>query len=238
MKLDILVLAAHPDDAELCCAGTILSHIDMGKLVGIIDLTQGEMGTRGTPEIRLQESKNAAKILGLSVRENLGFKDVYFENNIENQMEVVKVIRKYQPDIILTNSPSDRHPDHVRASELVEDACFKSGLVKVKTKLEGISQEACRPKSIYHFLQNWYHKPDIVVDVTPYWDKKIEAFMAYKSQFFDPESKEPDSIISSPEFLKLIEARSRELGYSIGVPHAEGFLSSREIGVKDLFQLI
>jgi len=215
MKLDILVIAAHPDDAELACSGTIAAHVAKGYKVGIVDLTQGEMGTRGTPEIRLQESADAAKILGLSARENLGFKDIYFKDDDFHQMELIKVIRKYQPDIVLANAITDRHPDHGKGGSLATNACFMSGLRKIETTLNGKNQDPWRPKFVYHYIQNNYIEPDFIFDISDYWDVKIASIMAFKSQFFDPNSQEPASFISSPEFLPFIESRAREFGHRI-----------------------
>jgi len=237
MKLDILVIAAHPDDAELACSGTILAHVAKGYKVGILDLTQGEMGTRGTPEIRLMESEAATKIMQLSARENLGFKDVFFKDDEWHQLEIIKIIRKYRPEIVLANAVSDRHPDHGKGSELASKACFMSGLRRIETEIDGISQSAWRPKFVYHYIQNNYIKPDFVVDITPYWEKKVESIKAFKSQFYDPNSKEPQSFISSADFLDFIEARAREFGHAIMVKYGEGFTIERMIGVDDLFSL-
>ncbi|MBN3582009.1 bacillithiol biosynthesis deacetylase BshB1 [Algoriphagus aestuarii] len=236
-KLDILVIAAHPDDAELGCAGTILSHVAKGYKVGIVDLTQGEMGTRGTPELRLREAEEAAKILKLTVRENLGFKDIYFLNDESHQLKLIEIIRKYQPEIVIANAISDRHPDHGKGSELASKACFMSGLRKIGTSHNGSSQQPWRPKFVYHYIQNNYINPDFIVDITPFWDEKIASIMAFKSQFFDPTSKEPSSFISDPEFLPFIESRAREFGHRIMTTYGEGFTVERFIGVQDLFDL-
>lgn len=238
MKLDILILAAHPDDAEISCGGTIAKHIALGKKVGVVDLTRGELGTRGTAEIRDQEAAASSKILGLSVRENLGLRDGFFENSEKDQLKVVAAIRQYQPEIVLTNAVHDRHPDHGRGAELVYQSTFLSGLVKVETKLEGRSQQAWRPKAVYHFIQSLYIQPDFVVDVSDFWDKKIESLRAFKSQFYDPSSKEPETFISNPGFMKLIDSRGQELGYTIGVKYGEGFTVRRHVGVKNLFDFI
>lgn len=237
MKLDILVIAAHPDDAELACSGTIAAHVAKGHKVGIVDLTQGEMGTRGTPELRLQESAEAAKILGLSARENLGFKDIYFKDDPEHQHELIKIIRKYRPEIVLANAVTDRHPDHGKGGSLATNACFMSGLRKIETSLNGENQEPWRPKFVYHYIQNNYIEPDFIFDISDYWDTKISSIMAFKSQFFDPNSQEPASFISSPEFLPFIESRARELGHRIMAKYGEGFTVERFIGVQDLFDL-
>jgi bacillithiol biosynthesis deacetylase BshB1 len=239
IKLDILVLPVHPDDAELGCAGTILKHIAAGKKVGIADLTRGELGTRGSAEIREQEAAKAARVLGLSVRENIGIPDGFFENTKEYQLKVIETIRKYQPGIIITNAYHDRHPDHGRANELVEASAFLSGLRKIETYSEGKLQQAWRPNLVLHFIQDNYIKPDVLVDVTDYWDKKIESILAYGSQFYNPEwENEPQTYISSPEFIQVIEARARELGKSIQVKFAEGFTSRKILGVDSLFDLL
>lgn len=238
MNLDILVIAAHPDDAELCCAGTVASHLNKGKKVGIVDLTMGEMGTRGNAQIRLEEAGKAAEILNLTVRENLGFKDYFFKNDEEHQLEIVKKIRQYKPEIVLTNAITDRHPDHGKAAKLVEEAVFLSGLIKFETEWNGSKQGAHRPRSVYHFIQNNYIEPDLIVDVSGYWNIKLKAIEAFSSQFFNPESDEPDSFISSREFFHFIEARAREFGHRIGVEYGEGFTVSRNIGVRSLFDLI
>ncbi|MTI30202.1 bacillithiol biosynthesis deacetylase BshB1 [Xanthovirga aplysinae] len=238
MKLDILVLAAHPDDAELSCSGTILAHIANGKKVGLVDLTRGELGTRGSAELRDKEAAASAKILGLTVRENLKFKDFFFKNDYEHQLRVVELIRKYRPEIVLANAVNDRHPDHGKAAELAKVACFMAGLRKIESESDGELQEAWRPKAVYHYIQSNYIKPDFVFDVSDYWDKKVQSIMAFKSQFHDPNSEEPETFISSPDFLKLIEGRAKDFGHSIGVSYGEGFTQERYLGVKDLFDLI
>lgn len=237
MKLDILVVAAHPDDAELGCSGTIAAHVAKGYAVGILDLTKGELGTRGTPELRILESDRAAVILGLSVRDNLAFKDVFFSDDAAHQIEIIRIIRKYQPEIVLANALTDRHPDHGKGSTLTSKACFMSGLRKIETSHEGISQLPWRPKFVYHYIQNNYIKPDFVFDITPFWEKKVESINAFKSQFFDPTNEEPSSFISSPDFLDFIEARAREFGHSINVKYGEGFTIEKIIGVENLFDL-
>jgi bacillithiol biosynthesis deacetylase BshB1 len=237
MKLDILVIAAHPDDAELACSGTIAAHISKGYKVGILDLTKGEMGTRGTPEIRIQESEEASKILGISVRENLGFKDIFFKDDDSHRLEIVKIIRKYKPEIVLANAVTDRHPDHGKGSALASNACFMSGLRKIETAIDGNNQDPWRPKYIYHYIQNNFIKPDFIVDITDFWEVKIESIKAFRSQFYDPNNKEPQSFISSAEFLDFVEARSREYGHSIMVKYGEGFTVERTLGIRDLFDL-
>lgn len=238
MKLDILVLAVHPDDAELGCSGTILKHIALGKKVGIIDLTRGELGTRGTADIRDLEAADSAKIMGLHARENLRFRDGFFENNEAHQLEVVKMIRKYQPEIVLTNALHDRHPDHGKAGDLANDACFLSGLSKINTQLKGVAQHAWRPKLVLQYIQDRYIKPDIIIDITPYFETKIASIKAFKTQFFNPELDEPDTYISSPEFFESVIGRAREFGKSIGATYGEGFTSRKLLGVDNLFNLI
>src|SRR6185369_4456554 len=237
MKLDILVLAAHPDDAEISCGGTIANHVSLGFKVGVVDLTRGELGTRGTAAIRDQEAADSSKVLGLSVRENLGLRDGFFKNSEEDQLKVVRAVRKYQPEIVLTNAIYDRHPDHGRASDLVYQACFLSGLLKVETEVNGKPQTAWRPKSVYYFIQSQYIQPDFVVDVSDFWEKKLESLRAFRSQFYDPQSKEPETFISNPGFLKLIEARGHEMGYAIGAKYGEGYTVKNLIGVDNLFHL-
>ncbi|OOG73652.1 bacillithiol biosynthesis deacetylase BshB1 [Algoriphagus sp. A40] len=237
MKLDILVLAAHPDDAELGCSGTIAAHVAKGYKVGIVDFTQGEMGTRGTPETRLKEAEDAAKILGLVARENMGFKDIYFKDDDFHQHELIRVIRKYQPDIVLANAISDRHPDHGKGSSLATNACFMSGLRKIETIEDRVAQQPWRPKFVYHYIQNNYIRPDFIFDISAYWDTKVASIMAFKSQFYDPTNQEPASFISSPDFLPFIESRAREFGHRIMAKYGEGFTVERFIGVNDLFDL-
>lgn len=238
MKLDILVLSVHPDDAELGCSGTILKHIAMGHKVGIVDLTRGELGTRGSAEIREQEAAAAAQILGLAVRDNLSIPDGFFENSREYQLKVIAAIRKYQPKIVITNAYHDRHPDHGRANELVEASAFLSGLRKIETFENGELQQPWRPDLVLHFIQDNYIKPDILIDVTDYWDKKIESVYAYGSQFFNPEwENEPQTYISTPEFINVVAARANEFGKSIGVKYAEGYTSRKILGVDNLFSL-
>lgn len=237
MKLDLLVFAAHPDDAELACSGTILKAVADGKKVGIVDLTRGELGTRGTAEIRDAEAAASAQILGLSVRENLNLKDGFFKNDEEHQLKVIAAIRKYQPEIVLCNAIDDRHPDHGKAAALVNDAIFLSGLPKITTLLEGKAQQAWRPRLQLHYIQDRYIKPDVLVDITPFWEQKVASILAFKSQFYDPQSGEPETYISSPEFLKGVEARAREFGKSTHTTYAEGFTSRKLLGVESLFDL-
>ena len=238
MKLDISAIGVHPDDVELSCAGTILKHIELGKTVGILDLTLGELGTRGNATIRTQEAMHAASILGVSVREQLNMADGFFENNETNQRLIIEVIRKYQPELILCNAISDRHPDHGRAAKVTADACFYSGLLKVETKENNTIQKPWRPKAVYHYIQDNFIEPDFVIDVTTYNDKKMESIMAYSSQFFDPNSKEPQTPISSKNFIDYINAKARLFGRSINVDFAEGFTVNRYMGVNNLFDLV
>ncbi|GGH19646.1 bacillithiol biosynthesis deacetylase BshB1 [Pedobacter zeae] len=237
MKLDILVIAVHPDDAELCCSGTILKHIALGKKVGIVDLTRGELGTRGTAETRDEEAADSARILGLHVRENLGMRDGFFQNDEFHRLEVIKVIRKYQPEIILSNALEDRHPDHGRAGDLVYDSVFLSGLPKIETLVEGIKQEAHRPRLLLQYIQDRYLKPDIIVDITEHMDKKIESIKAFKTQFYNPDVEGLQTYISSPEFFESMIGRAREFGKSISATFGEGFTSRKLLGVDNLFDL-
>lgn len=239
MKLDILAFAAHPDDTELSCSGTLAAHIAKGYKAGVIDFTRGEMGTRGTAEIRDHEASESAKLLNLSIRDNLGFEDVFFVNDREHQLEVAKAVRKYRPDIVLANAVMDRHPDHAKAAQLTVDACFLAGLRRVELQdAEGQELEPWRPRVIYHYIQSSYIAPDIIVDISDYWKLKMDAVRTFKSQFFDPNSEEPETFISSPEFMKLLEARAKEYGHSIGVEYGEGFTINRNIGVKDITTLL
>ncbi|MFM8347042.1 MAG: bacillithiol biosynthesis deacetylase BshB1 [Bacteroidota bacterium] len=237
MKLDLLAIAAHPDDAELGCSGTLAKHISMGHQVGIVDLTQGELGTRGSAEIRMQEAEAAAAVLGLHARENLKLRDGRFQNNEEDQLAVIRAIRKYRPEIVITNAPEDRHPDHGRAARLVADACFYAGLNRIVTNLEGEEQNAWRPKNLFHFVQSQSLAVDFVVDITAYWELKLQSIKAYKSQFYDPNSKEPETYISTSNFMRLVESRAIEHGHAIGVKYGEGFIRSRVTGVKALTDL-
>jgi len=240
MKLDILVFGAHPDDAELGAGATIAKEVAHGKKVGIVDLTHGELGTRGTGEIRDREAASAARILGVSVRENLGFADGFFTNDRDHQLQVIQTIRKYRPDIVLCNAVDDRHIDHAKGAKLVSDAAFLSGLVKIGTTAgDGLeAQQPWRPKWVYHYIQWKNLEPDFVVDVSGFIEKKQEAILAYASQFYDPQSKEPETPISSKNFLDSVHYRARDLGRLIGVEHAEGFTVERLIGVKRLDNLI
>lgn len=238
MKLDILAFGAHPDDVELGCAATIAKEISLGKKVGIVDLTRGELGTRGSADLRKIEATKAADVLGVSVRENLGFSDGFFVNDKEHQLAVIKMIRKYRPEIVLCNAIDDRHIDHGKGSKLVSDACFLSGLQKITTELGGEQQEKWRPKLVYHYIQWKNIEPDFVVDVSGFMDKKIDAVMAYSSQFYDPNSSEPQTPITSKNFTDSIVYRARDLGRLIHVDHAEGFTVERFVAVDSLDKLI
>jgi bacillithiol biosynthesis deacetylase BshB1 len=237
MKLDILAIGVHPDDVELSATGTLIKSVAQGKKVGILDLTQGELGTRGNAELRLKEAASSAKIQGIHVRENLGMADGFFTNDEAHQRKVIEIIRKYKPDVVLSNAPSDRHPDHGRACKLVSDACFYSGLRKVLTFDNGNPQEVWRPNAIYNYIQDRYLEPDFVVDITPYVDQKLKAIMAFSSQFFNPDSTEPTSPISSENFIHHIKGRWSNFGRLINVDYAEGFISERPFGVDDLLSL-
>ena len=238
MKLDILAIGAHPDDVELSCAGTIAKEVDRGKRVGILDLTRGELGTRGTAETRDREAKDAAKILGVSVRENLEFSDAFFMNNASHQLEIIKILRKYRPEIVLCNAVDDRHIDHGKGAKLTSNACFLSGLRKIETIYEGESQQEWRPKHVYHYIQWKNLKPDVVVDISGYIDKKMAAVKAYRTQFYDKSSKEPETPISSSNFLESITYRARDLGRLINTEHAEGYTVERYPAVDSIFDLI
>lgn len=238
MKLDILAIGAHPDDVELGCGATIVKEISRGKTVGILDLTRGELGTRGSADLRDVEAANAARILGVAVRENLAFADGFFKNDKDHQLEIIKVVRKYQPEIVLCNAIEDRHIDHGKGSQLVSDACFLSGLLKIETELNGKLQEKWRPKQVYHYIQWKNMEPDFVVDVSGFIDKKHEAVMAYSSQFYNPNSQEVETPITSKNFIDSINYRARDLGRLVGVDHAEGFTVERYVAVDSLDDLI
>ena len=233
MKLDILVFGAHPDDVELGCSGTIIKHLKNGLKIGVIDLSRGELGTRGTLKTRNQETIKSTKVLGVQLRENMDFKDGLFENNEENKITLIKKIREYRPEIVLTNAPTDRHPDHGRSSELTIDACFLSGLEKIET-----NQKVWRPKHIYHYIQFLNILPDFVVDITEEMDKKLESILCYKTQFYNPDSQESETIISSEDFLESIKYRARDLGRQSDCKYAEGFISNQTLKVNSLKDLI
>lgn len=234
MRMDILAFAAHPDDIELAACGTLMKHLDQGKKVAIVDLTMGQLGSRGTSELRLEEAERARKIMGVQHRENLGMQDGWFRNDPEHQLQVIKAIRTYRPEIVLCNGVKDRHPDHGRASDLVSEACFYSGLKKVPT--DGL--EAWRPRLVLHYIQDRYIKPDIVVDITAFMDRKMEAIKAFGSQFYDPKNAEANTPISGKDFLEHIIGRAREMGRPIGAEFGEGFTVERPVGVNDLSELL
>ena len=238
MKLDILAFGAHPDDVELGCGGTIAKEIKLGKKVGIVDLTRGELGTRGSAEIRDTEAAKAAKILGVSVRENLRMRDGFFLNDEAHQLQIIEMIRKYQPEIVLCNAIDDRHIDHGKGSRLVSDACFLSGLRRIETKLENKEQEAWRPKVVYHYIQWKNIEPDFVVDISGFEKQKVDAIMAYDSQFFNPDTNEPETPIATKNFLESINYRAQDLGRLIGTDFAEGFTVERHLAVNSLTDLI
>ena len=238
MKLDILAFGAHPDDVELGCGGTIAKEIKLGKKVGIVDLTRGELGTRGSAEIRDNEAAKAAKILGVSVRENLRMRDGFFVNDEAHQLQIIEMIRKYKPEIVLCNAIDDRHIDHGKGSRLVSDACFLSGLRRIETKLENKEQEAWRPKVVYHYIQWKNIEPDFVVDISGFEKQKVDAIMAYDSQFFNPDTNEPETPIATKNFLESINYRAQDLGRLIGTDFAEGFTVERHLAVNSLTDLI
>ena len=237
MKVDILAFAAHPDDIEISCGGSIIKHIKMGYKVAIVDLTQGELGTRGSVETRRREASYASKILGISARENLKMSDGFFEASEENKKKIIVAIRKYQPQIIFSNSIHDRHPDHGKASKLVSESCFLSGLSKIETKFENNLQEAWRPESIYNYIQDYYIKPDFIVDITEFIDLKIKAIKAFESQFYNPKSTEPETPISDAFFFEFIKARARQFGRLIKTEFAEGFTKEVPFAVDDILKI-
>ena len=239
MKLDILALGAHPDDVEMSCSGTLLAAVAAGKKVGVVDFTRGELGTRGTPAVRAAEAAAASLVLGLSARENLGLPDGFFRNDREHQLPLIAAIRRYQPEVVLCNAIHDRHPDHGRGAQLATDACFLAGLRMIETfGDDGLPQAAWRPKNVYHYIQDRQLPPAFVVDITPYWAKKWEAIQAFKTQFFDPESTEPQTYLSSQTFAHFMEARAREFGHMIGVEFGEGFTVARPVGVREVSDLL
>lgn len=238
IKLEILVFGAHPDDAELGAGGTIAKEVANGKKVGIIDLTRGELGTRGSAKLRDKEAKTAAAILNVAVRENLGFRDGFFVNDETHQLEIIKMIRKYRPEIVLCNAIDDRHIDHGKGSKLVSDACFLSGLIKIETQLDGKIQDPWRPKLVYHYIQWKNITPDFVLDISGFMDKKVAAILAYGSQFHDPNSKEPETPISSKTFIESVKYRAQDMGRLVGKDYAEGFTVERLIAVDRLSSII
>ena len=237
-KLHILAIAVHPDDIELGCGGTLIKHAKMGQATGILDLTEGELGTRGTPQIRLQEAAAAAKVMGVRVRENAGMHDGFFRNDEEHQLALIRYIRRWQPDIVIANALEDRHPDHGRAGKLIADACFLAGLRKIETTHEGRAQDAWRPKRVFHMIQDRQLKPDFIVDISDVFDEKLDAIRAYKSQFHNPDSDEPMTYIASQDFLEQIKYRDALLGKRIGTTYGEGYITENVPGITDLDQLI
>jgi bacillithiol biosynthesis deacetylase BshB1 len=238
MKLDILAFGAHPDDVELSCAGTLLVEKQHGKKVGVIDMTAGELGTRGNVEIRKQEAADAGKILGVEIRENLSMPDGFFRNDEPHQKKIITALRKYQPEIILCNAPEDRHPDHGRSSALVTEAAFLSGLKKIITDVDHTTQREWRPKYVFYYIQDRFLQPDFVVDITAVFDRKIEAIKAHKTQFYNPGSDEPETYISTPDFLDSVVYRAKMLGKMIGVKYAEGYITKKMIGIKTFDALL
>lgn len=236
MQLDILAFAAHPDDAELACAGTLMMHQLQGYNTGIIDLTQGELGTRGSAALRMQEAAASSQILQLSARENLQLRDGWFSDSEDEVRKLIIMLRKYRPRVVLANAVEDRHPDHGRGASLAARACFLSGLRKIETELDGQAQEAWRPLRVYHYIQDRLLRPDLVVDITPVWERKREAIQAFRSQFFDPNSSEPVTYISTGEFWNFLEGRAREMGHYIGAPFGEGFTSVNPLAMTDMLQ--
>ncbi len=237
MKLDILAFGAHPDDVEISAGGTLALQASLGYRCGIVDLTRGDLGTRGTVQIREQEAAHAAEELNVVVRENLGFRDGFFRDDEAHQMEVVKMIRKYQPEIVLANAPVDRHPDHGKGGELVKTAAFLAGLQKIETELDGNKQKAYRPRLVLHYIQFQNLKPDLVLNIGGFIEHKMKAIRAYRSQFYDPQSKEPETVISGKNFLDSIEYRARDMGRLIGCDYGEAFISAQDIGINDLMVL-
>ena len=239
MKLDVLAVGVHPDDVELGCSGTLIKEARRGKKTGVIDLTQGELGTRGTIESRFNEAREAAKIMGVAIRENLRMRDGFFQNDETHQLQLIQVLRKYQPEIVIGNILEDRHPDHGRAGQLLYDACFLSGLKQIKTIDEqGRPQERWRPKQLLHYLQDRFYEPDVIVGISDVWTERLVSIKAYKTQFHNPEIEEEETYISSPQFLESIIARARLLGKRIGVQFAEGFISKKSIGISNLDALV
>ncbi|PTM03288.1 MAG: bacillithiol biosynthesis deacetylase BshB1 [Bacteroidetes bacterium] len=237
MKLDILAFGAHPDDVELSCSGTLAKQSSLGYKCGVVDLTQGELGTRGTAEIRLEEAQAAGKIMGLAIRENLGFKDGFFKNDIEHQFEVIRMIRKYRPEIIIANAPTDRHPDHGRGSFLVKEASFLAGLRKIETLDDGLVQEPYRPSLLLYYIQFQSLTPDFIMDIGEHIHTKVASIKAYKSQFYDPNSNEPQTVISSKNFMESVHYRAQDMGRLIGVEYGEGFIKAQDLGLSDLMHL-
>jgi bacillithiol biosynthesis deacetylase BshB1 len=238
IKLDILAIGVHPDDVELSCGATLLKHVDIGYKAGILDLTKGELGTRGTAELRLREAEAARAYAGIEIRDNLGLRDGFFVNDDESKMAIIRKIRQYRPDIVLANAIRDRHPDHGRAALLTSESCFLAGLSKIKTSYQGKDQQHWRPKKVYHYIQDNYIEPDIVIDISGYLDRKFEMIACFKSQFYDPNSREEETPISSKQFMDHLKGRAVDFGRRISVEYGEGFTSESYIGVSDLYKLI
>ena len=240
MKLDILAFGVHPDDVELSCAGTLMVEINNGKKVGVIDLTRGELGTRGTAETRKEEAAIAAKIMGVHVRENLGMRDGFFQNDEAHQLQIIQKIRQYQPEIVICNALVDRHPDHGRSSKLVSDASFLSGLRKIETSFNGEAQQAWRPKYVFHYIQDRYAEPDFIFDITSVFDRKVESIKAYGTQFHNPNPgiDEPQTYISTPAYFDTLISRHKMFGKRIGVEYGEGFITEKRIGIKTFDAII
>ena len=238
MKLHILAIGAHPDDVELGCSGTLINHIHKGQQVGILDLTEGELGTRGTVESRYNEANASAKLMGVAIRHNLNLGDGFFQNDQENQLKLIRYIRRYQPDIILGNALDDRHPDHGKAGKLIADACFLSGLGKIETEWEGKSQAAWRPARVFHYIQDRFTEPDLVVDISNAFKLRMEAIKCFKTQFFNDDSGVPGTYISDPAYMTKIESRASLLGHRIGARYGEGFHCASTIGISDMDALI
>lgn len=241
MKLDILAIGVHPDDVELGCSGVIINEIKKGKKAGVLDLTQGELGSRGTIETRYTEASNAALIMGVHVRENLKMRDGFFTNDEEHQLKLIEAIRKYRPEIVFANSLDDRHPDHGRAGKLIADSCFLSGLVKIITTDEhGASQEKWKPKYVFHYIQDRYHEPDFIIDISEVFEQRMEAIKSYSTQFYNAVNTddEPQTYISTPAFLESVIARARMIGKKIGVAYGEGFNTEKKIGINSLDSLV
>lgn len=239
MKLDILAIGVHPDDVELGCSGVLINEIKNGKATGIVDLTQGELGTRGTVDTRYAEAAVAASIIGVKVRENLKMRDGFFRNDEAHQLELIRVIRRYRPEVVIGNILDDRHPDHGRAGHLIADACFLSGLAKVETEDNGVPQQKWRPKYVLHYLQDWYHEPDLLIDISDVFEQRMESIKAYGTQFSASEQTDgPQTYISTPDFLDSVVARARMFGKRIGVKYAEGFITEKKIGIRSLDALV
>jgi bacillithiol biosynthesis deacetylase BshB1 len=236
-KVHILAIGAHPDDVELSCSGSLMKAIDAGKKVGLLDLTQGELGTRGSAALRLKEAEASRKLMGAAFRVNLGMKDGFFSDDEAHQLPIIEVIRACQPDIVLVNAPRDRHPDHGKGAQLEHKACFLSGLRRIETSYNGQAQEAWRPRLVLNYIQDYFIEPQIVVDISGYWERKMEAIMCFGSQFYDPNSDEPESSISSKAFLDVLKGRAQTFGRYASFEYGEGFVADRPIGVGALSEL-